>query len=99
MWRLYEELSMLDQHRSIQSEETKEGRKEAAGKAEDAKGKSSLGDVRKKGGKRWRKNCDMKRGHRKEEMATEKQGQKTWKGHNSRYESRRGQEGERLPQA
>lgn len=37
-----EELSMLDQHKSIQTEETKEGQKERARKAEDAKGKSSL---------------------------------------------------------
>lgn len=51
---------MVDQHRSIQTEDTKEGQKEIARKAEDAKRQIEC-PWRWKGFKRWRENGDLKR--------------------------------------
>lgn len=53
---------MLDQHRSIQTEDTKEGQKEIARKAEDGKRQIECPcPWRWKGRKRWRENGDLKR--------------------------------------
>lgn len=51
---------MPEQHRSIQTEDTKEGQREIARKAEDAKRQIEC-PRRWKGCKRWRENGDLKR--------------------------------------